>query len=53
MTVETDEALAWHYGPTETDSEPAKMWHYDCGGEVMIIDAFLVCECGASQEVGE
>lgn len=27
--------LQYHYGPTEQDKDPGKMWCYDCKGEVM------------------
>ena len=43
--------LSYHYGPTATDPEPGKMWHYDCGGEVFFIDDGHVClKCGEQDE---
>lgn len=36
----------WHYGPTPTDPDPGKMWHYVCGGEVLSLDGGYVCACG-------
>ena len=30
-------SLRWHFGPTDADPEPAKMWCYNCGGLVMWI----------------
>lgn len=27
--------LRWHYGPTEADKDPGKMWCCDCGKLVM------------------
>lgn len=35
--------LRWHYGPTDADPEPGKMWHYDCGGEVWYFDGGPIC----------
>ena len=43
--------LRWHYGPTESDPDPGTRWHYDCGGEVLVIEGALVCsKCGQSDE---
>ena len=36
-----------HYGPTATDPDPGKRWHYGCGGEVMWIKpGGDICDCG-------
>ena len=46
----------YHYGPTATDPDLGKMWHYDCGGEVMIIDEApicFLCKAQGEQEVIE
>lgn len=45
--MEPEARLAYEYGPTETDPDPGKMWHADCGGEVYAIEDRLVCDCGA------
>lgn len=37
------QSLRWHYGPTQADPEPGKMWCYDCGGNVMFIDDGYIC----------
>lgn len=40
-----------HYGPTETDLDPGKRWHTDCGGEVYAFDDGLICSrCGEQEE---
>lgn len=38
--------LVWHYGPTETDGDPGKIWHTGCGQEVLSIDGGYICGCG-------
>lgn len=43
--------LRWHYGPTDWNPDPGRMWHYDCpagAGEVMYDkDGGAYCEgCG-------
>lgn len=39
--------LRWHYGPTDTDPEPGKMWCYDCAAEVWFIEGGAICSgCG-------
>lgn len=40
-------SLEWHYGPTKTDPDPGKMWHYGCGLEVLFIEDGEICQCGA------
>jgi len=36
--------LRWHYGPTDDDPEPGKMWHDACSGEVWSFkDGALIC----------
>ncbi|NUS02083.1 MAG: hypothetical protein HOV97_05910 [Nonomuraea sp.] len=44
--------LRWHYGPTDTDPDPGKMWCYTCGGEVFVFkDGAASCAgCGAHDE---
>lgn len=45
--------LRWHYGPTADDADPGKMWHYDCQGEVLIIDGGYICSrCEQQQDCG-
>ena len=45
--ADSPEPLRWHYGPTETDPDPGSMWHYNCGGEVWIIEDGYICrKCG-------
>ncbi len=41
-------ALRWHYGPTDTDPDPGKMWCDDCGGEVVGFSEGYICGCGRS-----
>lgn len=48
----------WHYGPTEWDAEPIKMWCYDCEREgkqheVLVIDDTFVCVCGRQELVDD
>ncbi len=43
-------SLDWHYGPTDTDPDPGKMWHYDCGQEVMYLEGGHICRCGAQDQ---
>lgn len=45
--------LNWHYGPTKSDPDPGKMWHYDCGGEVLYLDGGLICALCGQQEDDE
>jgi hypothetical protein len=45
--------LKWHYGPTDADPDRGKMWHYDCGGEVLIIDDGYICACGMQEDPDE
>lgn len=40
--------LKWHYGPTDTNPDPGRMWHYECGKEVLYIEDGYICECGDS-----
>jgi hypothetical protein len=41
----------WHQGPTETDPDPAKMWHSgDCGGEVYYLGGAHICSACNSEE---
>ena len=42
----------WHQGPTETDPDPAKMWHTgDCGGEVYYLGGAHICSvCNAADD---
>lgn len=47
VETEPPALLSWHYGPTDTDPNPGSMWHYGCGGEVMLFDGHAVCGCGA------
>lgn len=42
--------LVWHYGPTVEEPDPGRMWHYRCGGEVMVIDGGRVCMRCSEQE---
>lgn len=42
--------LRWHYGPTEADSDPGKMWCYDCGAEVYGIEGGYICSGCDRQE---
>jgi hypothetical protein len=43
--------MRWHYGPTEKDSDPGTMWHYDCGGWVLACEDGLICaKCGEQYE---
>ncbi len=35
--------MSWHHGPTATDPDPGKMWHYKCGGEVLQLEGGYVC----------
>lgn len=50
-----DQGLYWHYGPTEVDPDPAKMWHHGCGGEVLFLkeapgEYFFTCtKCGDAE----
>lgn len=37
----------FHYGPTDTDPDHGKMWHYNCGRECYVIDGAYICDCGA------
>lgn len=51
-SAESDAPLRWHYGPTDTDPDPGKMWCYACGGEVFTFkDGAASCAgCGAYDE---
>ena len=43
--------LRWHYGPTDTDPDPGKMWCYDCAGEVLgFSEGYICCGCGRSAD---
>lgn len=45
--------LNWHYGPTADNPDPGRRWHYDCGGEVMLIDDGEICMlCDAQSDDG-
>lgn len=33
----------YHYGPTDSDPDPGKMWCYDCGCEVWALGDGLTC----------
>lgn len=35
----------WHYGPTDTDPDPSKMWCRKCHGEVMHFTEGSACSC--------
>lgn len=48
---ETETKLSWHYGPTEADKDPVKMWCDHCGGLVMFIDDAFIC--GGCNRVSE
>ena len=46
----------WHYGPTDSDPDPGKMWCYGCGREVFFFSEGCGCErCGwfEDPETGE
>lgn len=47
-TPAAEAPTGWHYGPTATDPDPGKMWHYGCGQEVLYVDDGAVCGCGAT-----
>jgi hypothetical protein len=43
-------SLRWHYGPTDTDPEPGRMWCNDCGSEVYGFKEGYVCNgCGRAE----
>ena len=45
--------LRWHYGPTDADPDPGKMWCYDCGSEVYGMDDVWGCTgCGREEPIG-
>lgn len=52
MTHEERESYTWHYGPTATDPDPGKMWHYSCGGEVLYLGDGYICRCGQQWDDG-
>lgn len=49
--------LSWHYGPTEQNKDPGRMWCYDCGGEVWWLKdddegggGFICTKCSKTSE---
>lgn len=51
--VEPGGELDWHYGPTEADPDPGKMWCFSCGGEVWAFDGGYICRvCGHQDPAG-
>lgn len=51
LPKDTPYALATHYGPTPTDPDPGKLWHYGCGGEVWWLEGGEICNgCGAQAD---
>lgn len=43
--------LRWHYGPTENDPDPGKMWCYRCDSEVFAFDEGYICSgCGQQED---
>jgi len=46
------EELEWHYGPVEQNSDPGRMWCYNCGSEVYILEEGYICSgCERQEEV--
>jgi hypothetical protein len=41
--IESLHNLYWHYGPTVRNSDPGKMWCYDCGAEVYGFKEGYIC----------
>jgi hypothetical protein len=45
------ERFRTHLGPTDSDPDPGKRWHYDCGGEVLTFKEGSICsECNQQGE---
>lgn len=43
--------LRWHYGPTDKDPDPGRVWCDDCGGEVYFFKEGGICSgCGQQGE---
>lgn len=44
------EELIWHYGPTQAQPDPSRMWHTECGGEVLFLGDGYICSRCEQQE---
>lgn len=48
------EPLSWHYGPTDTNPDPGRMWCYACGAEVFAFKDGRSCTgCGADDTAAD